>query len=278
MHPPPVSPSPDQTGATSGRLRLGGFDHVYHAWLPEGARTSALVALHGFGTTGYRTFRYAAPGLSRAGVSLYAPDLLGFGGSDQPAGGYSLRQYAALAVAFADALRLERPFLLGHSFGGKVAAATVALHPERFAGLVLVNPGGFSAWARWFPPVAEAPLTRWLFRQGWFRRRVLPRTPLGPVFPDGASIEQFLRWRRSHRALDLDGAGLRAALRHADVPALLVWGDADPILPPSTVGRILRDLPHADVGRLAGAGHAPMKDQPERFAEAVAAFLSTSER
>ena len=249
----PPAPLPDQTGATSGRLVLDGFEHAYHAWLPEPARTacpaldagSALIALHGFGTTGYRTFRYVAPGLGRVGVPLYAPDLLGFGGSAQPADGYSLRRYASLAVAFADALGLERPFLLGHSFGGKVAAATVALHPHRFAGLVLVNPGGFSVLARWMPPVAEAPLTRWLFRQGWFVRHVLPRTPLGPVFPDVASIEQFLRWRRSHRALDLDHAGLRPALRRTDVPILLLWGEDDPILPPSTVRRILRDLPHA---------------------------------
>ena len=278
----PPAPLPDHTRATSGRLVLDGFEHAYHAWLPGPARTacpaldagSALVALHGFGTTGYRTFRYVAPRLGRAGVPLYAPDLLGFGGSARPAEGYSLRQYASLTAAFADALDLERPFLLGHSFGGKVAAATVALYPHRFAGLVLVNPGGFSVLARWMPPVAEAPLTRWLFRQGWFVRHVLPRTPLGPVFPDVASIEQFLRWRRSHRAPRL---GPRrpapGATTDGRPPPSCSGARTTRSCPPPPSATSSATCPHADVRRLAGAGHAPMKDQPERFAEAVAAFL-----
>ena len=257
----------------AGRLRLLGLQHAYHAWLPEAPRTSALVALHGFGVTGYRTFRYVAPQLEEAGILMYAPDLLGFGDSEKPEGGYSLRRYAALTLAFTEALGLERPFLLGHSFGGKVAAATVALHPDRFAGLILVNPGGFSVFAPWLPLVAGAPGVPWLFQQDWFVRRMLPRTPLGPVFPDEASIRQFLRWRHAHRALDLGHAGVRPALRRLTLPVLLIWGEDDPILPRSTVRRLLRDLPHTDVRRIPDAGHAPMKDQPERFAEAVSAFL-----
>ena len=257
----------------AGRLRLLGLQHTYHAWLPKAPRTSALVALHGFGVTGYRTFRHVAPQLEEAGIPMYAPDLLGFGGSEKPESGYSLRRYAALTLAFTEALGLERPFLLGHSFGGKVAAATVAIYPDRFAGLILVNPGGFSVFAPWLPLVADTPGVAWLFRQDWFARRVLPRTPLGSVFPDQANIEQFLRWRYAHRALDLDYAGLRPALRHLTLPTLLVWGDDDPILPRSTVRRLLRDLPHADVRMISDAGHAPMKDQPEAFAEVVSAFL-----
>ena len=260
----------------AGSLCLLGLRHAYHAWLPEAPRTSALVALHGFGVTGYRTFRYIAPQLRGAGVPVYAPDLLGFGGSEKPENGYSLRRYAALTLAFTEALDLERPFLLGHSFGGKVAAATAALYPGRFAGLILVNPGGFSVFAPWLPLVADVPGVAWLFRQDWFARRVLPRTPLGSVFPDQASIRQFLRWCHAHRALDLDHAGLRPALRRLALPTLLIWGDDDPILPRSTVRRLLRGLPHADVRRIPDAGHAPMKDQPDAFAEAVLAFLPRS--
>ena len=257
----------------AGRLRLLGLQHAYHAWLPEVPRTSALVALHGFGVTGYRTFRRVAPQLEEAGLAVYAPDLLGFGGSEKPEKGYSLHQYAALTRSFAETLGLERPFLLGHSFGGKVAAAAVALYPERFGGLILVNPGGFSVLAPWLPLVADAPGVAWLFQQKWFVRRVLPRTPLGSVFPDQASIRQFLRWRGAHRALDLDHAGVRPALRRLRLPTLLLWGNDDPILPASTVRRLLRDLPHADIRRIPDAGHAPTKDQPEAFADAVSAFL-----
>jgi pimeloyl-ACP methyl ester carboxylesterase len=254
-------------------LTLDGHRHGYHWQHPEPARTQPLIALHGFGTTGYRTFRHVAPQLNAAGVPLYAPDLLGFGASDKPPDGYSLGRYAALTRAFARALNLEHPVLVGHSMGGKIAAATVALYPDAFSGLILINPGGFSRYSRLMAPVAEAAWTHWLFRQRWFLQYVLPRTPLGLVLNDIESLQQFYRFRFAHRPLDLDHAGLREPLRHADVPSLVVWGRNDPILPFSTTRRVLRDLRDARLVVIPDAGHAPMKDQPGRTAEAIVDFL-----
>ncbi|RMH70113.1 MAG: alpha/beta hydrolase [Bacteroidetes bacterium] len=254
-------------------LTLHGYEHHVCLWPPASPPAASLLALHGFGTTGYRTFRYIAPRLAEAGLLTLAPDLLGFGASAAPEAGYSLALYARLTAALAREQGLDRPVLAGHSLGGKIAAATVALYPETFRGLVLINPGGFSRYARWLPPIAEARLTHWLFRQDWFLRFVLPRTPLGPVLGSAESLAQFFRLRHAHRALDLDHTGLRARLRATRLPALVVWGEHDPILPRSTLRRILRDLPHARVALIADAGHAPMKDQPDRTAEAIAAFV-----
>jgi pimeloyl-ACP methyl ester carboxylesterase len=256
-----------------GTICLDGFRHRYHVLRPERPRSVPLVALHGFGTTGYRTFRYAAPFFEERGIPLVAPDLLGFGESDKPEGVYSLRRYAALLIDFLDVLDLGKPVLLGHSMGGKIAAAAAALFPERFSGLILVNSGGFSLLGRLMPPLARARWTVRLFRQPWFLRHVLPRTPLGPVFSSPESIDQLARLRCSHYALDLDATGLRPRLRSITLPSLILWGDDDPILPRGTAERILRDLPHARIERLPGAGHAPMKDQPVLFTEAVAAFM-----
>lgn len=254
-------------------LILAGFRHTYDAWLPEQPRTRPIVALHGFGTTGYRTFRYVAPQLCAAGVPFYALDLLGFGRSEKPEGVYSLERYAALLQAFGKALALQQPVLLGHSLGGKVAAAAAVTAPDAFGGLILANPGGFSPLAPLLPTVAGADWVLWLFRQDWFFHHILPRTPLGLIFPDEESRRQLFRLHRSHHALDLHHAGFRPRLRSLSLPTLVLWGEDDPILPPRTVRRILQHLPHARLHLLPGAGHAPMKDNPQEFTQATLSFL-----
>lgn len=244
---------------------------VVHAWGTDD--DDPLIALHGFGVTGARTFRYVAPGFAAAAVRLLAPELPGLGAADAPGTACGLRRYADLVAALADELGLDRPALLGHSLGGKIAAAAAALHPERFGRLVLVAPGGFSRLAPLLPFLAGLADAVDLFERRWFTDHVLPRTPLAAVFPDAASRAALRRLRGAHAALDLDRTGLRPRLARITAPTLVVWGADDPVLPVRTARRVLRDIPHAALSVIPGAGHAPMKDRPAALVETVVSFL-----
>ena len=258
---------------------VAGWRISYHVSRPAVVRTPPVLALHGFGVTSFRTFRYVVEELAARGVPLVAPDLLGFGQSDVPGGDapfvHTFERYARLALGLAHEVGLKRPVLLGHSLGGKLAAAATALHPEAWRGVVLANPGGFSVWERFTPFFGGSPVTRWLLAQRWMTESILPRTPFGAVLRDDEALAQLRRFQHSHAALDLGRAGLWNALRRANLPRLLLWGDDDPILPRSTVARIQRRLPGIAVQHIPGAGHAPMKDQPATFAEAVARFAAS---
>lgn len=253
---------------------VDGRRHHVTCWTPPGATGPPVLALHGFGLTGHRAFRHAAPAFVARGLPLVAPDLLGFGASDRLDGAYSLRRYADALAGLADALALDRPVLLGHSFGGKLAAAAAALHPDRFRGLVLVNSGGFSRYTAVARLFADVPVLYRLLRPRWVRRRLIPRTPLGAVLTGTDAYDQLEDVRPDRSALDLRAAGLHPSLRALHLPTLVVWGTADPLLPRSTVDRIRRLLPAAQVVWLDGAGHAPMKDTPDALADAVAAWAA----
>ena len=74
-----------------------------------------------------------------------AIDLRGHGRSQAPkSGDYAVESLAADIGAAADALRLQRFVLVGHSMGGAAAAAYAGLHPDRVAGLVLIGAPGKS--------------------------------------------------------------------------------------------------------------------------------------
>jgi pimeloyl-ACP methyl ester carboxylesterase len=68
---------------------------------------------------------------------------------------------------------------------------------------------------------------------------------------------------------------LLPGLRRFDHPTLLLWGQHDPHFGPQWAERLRRDLPGAvGIELLARTGHLLMEEQPDRFAEAVLAFLA----
>jgi pimeloyl-ACP methyl ester carboxylesterase len=68
-------------------------------------------------------------------------DLRGHGSSSVPAGAYATTDFMADIAAFIDELGLDRPVLVGHSFGGSVSLAFAAAHPERVRALVMLDSG-----------------------------------------------------------------------------------------------------------------------------------------
>lgn len=74
-------------------------------------------------------------------TDFVAPDLRGRGGSRELPGPSSIGQHAEDLLQLADALDSEKVIVAGHSMGGFVAVAFAAAHPERAAGVVLVDGG-----------------------------------------------------------------------------------------------------------------------------------------
>lgn len=253
----------------SQQVSLLGYRHTVHSF-PSNAERHGLLAIHGFGASG-RSFRYAAPMLTEAGVSIVAPDQLNFGESEKPEDGYSLHLYAQLVLETSAAMGLDRPYLLGHSAGGKIAVVTAALFPDSFAGLILVNSGGFSALARVLL-LADTPLFH-LADTRFFRKRILKRFQIGETVEEPEQWEAFRRFHGQNAALDIDRTGLRPTVQALTMPTLVIWGVKDRMIPRGTVDRIVRDIPHAEVIEMAESGHSPFYDDPETFSQHVVSFL-----
>src|ERR1051326_6767571 len=92
----------------------------YISWGAERTELPSMLLLHGI-TSSAQSWVRVGPALADR-YRVYALDMRGHGDSIKPsAGAYSLRQVADDALAFIDALRLERPVLVGHSWGGATA-------------------------------------------------------------------------------------------------------------------------------------------------------------
>ncbi|MBL7977475.1 MAG: alpha/beta hydrolase [Bacteroidetes Order II. Incertae sedis bacterium] len=253
-----------------GYLSLLGYEHSYY-WTGFPEHSDAVVALHGYGNSG-RSFRYLVPDLNAQNIALFAPDLLGFGQSAKPEGGYSLVQYARLTVAFVDQMHLKTPWLMGHSFGGIVALATAIMFPKVFKGIILVSPGGFHPLTR-FQVLADRRWAYKLMRSQLFKN-ALHASPLGTVFDQDATYQTLLKMYGSHQYLDLDKTGMRKKIANLPLPILLCWGTEDKILPRFVWKRAQKQVPQARFVLIPKAGHALMKDQPKELVHHISSFIA----
>jgi len=114
----------------------------YLSWdLREGG--SPVVLIHGLAYTA-RTWDFVAPQLSDLGWMPLAPDQRGHGLSDEADGEYTFDVIVKDLAAFLEMTNLDKPLLVGHSWGGMVVldyAGRVSTGPRSPAGIVLVDGG-----------------------------------------------------------------------------------------------------------------------------------------
>ena len=184
------------------------------------------------------------------GRPVIAFDLPGFGGSDLPSSP-DVSAYAADIAAGIDALGIERFELVGHSFGGAVAARLAELLPARVTSLVLFAPAGFGrialAEAMTVPgirSVADA-----LVRRSLARRQI------------ALSASAIAAARQATVALVAAGR-TRAAATYA-APVTAVWGTDDHVVRPHHSRHLSNAFPQADVLFVDGMGHHPVQERRE---------------
>ena len=174
-----------------------------------------------------------------------------------------------------DALGLERPVLLGCGLGGWIAAEFAARYPERLERLVLVDAYGLQVDGAL--AADEFALTPPMLR------------PLVFADPDARAAREWLPDaeppERTEQALHARVAAarlawqfpycpkLRGRLARAWVPALIVWGEHDRLVPPAHAHAYAASLPDARVTIIPGAGHYPYLEAPQHFGEQVTRFL-----
>jgi len=166
-----VLPQPESEFVQQRGLRV----HALH-WQPPQASPS-IVLLHGLASNA-RIWELCAPRLAAAGFDTWAIDLRGHGLSGKPKAGYNFPALRRDLDSWLRAHRLQRPLLVGHSWGAYVAVDYASHHTEgagRPRGLVLVDGA--------LREMASAPGASW----------PAVRRDLAPPRLTGLTIEQLLQ-------------------------------------------------------------------------------------
>jgi pimeloyl-ACP methyl ester carboxylesterase len=119
---------------------------------------AGIVLVHGLGSSSH-IWDFVAPILADRSLRVVALDQRGHGQSDQPDTGYEFASVVEDLAGFVDAVGLSGPSVfVGHSWGAPVVLHFAVAHPDRTAGLVLVDGGTGSPGERWSWAEAESRL------------------------------------------------------------------------------------------------------------------------
>jgi haloalkane dehalogenase len=249
----------------------------------------AVVLFHGEPTWSF-LWRTVMPPLLAAGVRCVAPDLPGFGRSDKPTDleWYSYDRHTDATAALLDELDVRDATFVVHDWGGPIGMRIAVEHPERCARLVILDTGLFTgrqrmtdAWLQFRAfvertddlPVSllvrrachtdpgdevaaayDAPFASPESKAG---ARAFPlMLPTDPGMP-GAEAGQ--------RVFEAMGADTR--------PKLVLWADADPVLPLALGRRFADAIGAGEPEVVHDAGHFLQEDAGARVGARIAAWL-----
>jgi haloalkane dehalogenase len=264
-------------------------------YLDEGSGP-ALLMVHGNPTWSFMYRKVVSA--FRGGFRCLAPDHLGMGLSERPAGGRrDLAGRAADLGEFIDRVVPEGPVrILAHDWGGPVALSWAVRHPERVASVCLMNTGlripqGYSLPWRLACFQRFGRLGTFMARDlGLFARGLLKAgtvRPLPPAAAQGlaapysrrelrdavAGFVSDIPWRPDHPS--------RAYLAETDSlfepslsgkPFLLAWGMQDFVFTPLFLYDIKRRIPRARTLALQRSGHYLLEDEPAKILRALTRF------
>lgn len=245
-----------------------------------------IVMLHGGPGSDHATFRPYMSFLADHAQVLYL-DHRGHGRSDDTGpGGWNLRQWANDVVGFLDALDLERPMVLGASFGGFVAQAFATAHPDRVSRLALVSTAPRSdaalsaqMFARLGGPEAGAVARCFLAGNADvaedYMRLCLPHYSVGELDLEGLGRSIDTPAVREHffgREGEWHQVDFRPVLPRIACPTLVLHGALDPVLPQALAREMHAAIPNAQLHVVEQAGHG-WGDQPDEWQRVLTGFL-----
>ena len=251
------------------------------AYEPAGADPDTLLTLvfsHGAGGTHLNWVHQVAAFAGEYRVVLW--DHRGFGRSSNRSGLASPHTASDDLEAVLNAFNIDRAWIIAQSMGGWGALGLATTRPERVHGLVLADTcaglqapdtvsrlnqfiNEFTA-ARSTPTFLNSPAVAASFAVRNLRGAVLYHM-IGAAFPSNYP-DVFTDIRDTTIADD--------ALRNLTTPTLAITGEEDRVFPPGDVRAALQRLPNVEFTTIAGAGHSPYFEQPDRFNDVVQRYVS----
>ena len=213
--------------------------------------------------------------LAKKGYKVIVPDLPGFGKSATPLTAWGINNYTNFIFKFVKEVELEKFFLLGHSFGGRISVKFAMSYPEMLKALILCDSAGIRP-----KPGLKTMLIFWLARLGSaiFTPKHLVR------FKD--SVRNFfyiiIRHRDYEKAkgvmketikkvLDED---LMLDLSEIKKKTLIIWGAVDKMVPLKYAHIFKEKIKDSELEVIPKIGHSPHIEAPRKLAEIILNFLS----
>ena len=234
-------------------------------------RGTPLVLLHGWGTDS-RSFAGIIPVLASS-FSVYALDFSGFGNSPPPAKAWSVHDYADLVREFLAELLIEKPIIIGHSFGGRIGICLGAQDIPRK--MILTGSAGIVPKRKpiYYIRVYSYKAAKVLFSLPPLRRRresALALWQKRTASSDYNNAQGVMR----ETFVKVVNKDLQYLMPDIKCPTLLLWGEQDTETPLAYGQKMEKLISGSGLAVIKGAGHYAFLDAPSQFLRITDSFLT----
>lgn len=239
----------------------------------DSAQGKAVLVLHGWGGSS-DSWKAVQVQLAQHGYRVIVPDLPGFGKTLAPRSVWGLQEYLSFVHEFAEKLSLRSFFLIGHSFGGRIAVKFAAQYPDLLYGLVLADSAGIpgrpnfkTKLIRRFVKIGKIVLSPRIF--SWMRE--LAKGLLYTLLrnSDYAKAKGIMR----ETMKEILKENISSSLPSIKTPTFIIWGEKDRMTPLENAYVFQKNIPNAQLKVFPGVGHSPHLKIPEECASVIADFF-----
>lgn len=231
-----------------------------------------ILVLHGWGV-GSESWVGVAELMAKEGYRVIVPDMPGFGKSAVPEKPWTVDDYVEWVKDFADKLEMDGFILIGHSFGGQVAAKFCAICPKKVDKLVLCA----AAVVRKPRLGSRQILAKYLAKT----KIIFQNIPFG-IYPVLRKIVYRIAGTRDYAQLqgvmaqtflNVVGESVIESAKRIKTPTLIVWGDKDRETPTEDAREINNAIAGSRLEIIPDAGHKLHRTHAQILAEKIINFL-----
>jgi pimeloyl-ACP methyl ester carboxylesterase len=229
-----------------------------------------VFLLHGWGCNG-EIFKSIQEVLATA-YTTYSFDFPGFGASDEPTAVWGVEEYTRMVEQFAKDNGIERPALMGHSFGGRVSI--VYASRNAVSRVVLVDAAGIKPKRpfKYYWKVYTFKTLKWLCNT------FLPKAKAQAIIDKrrkGAGSSDYNNASPMMRAIlsKVVNEDLKHLMPSIKAPTLLFWGNLDTATPLSDAKTMEKLIPDAGLVVAHGTSHFSFLENPGLFTAVIKNFF-----
>lgn len=256
-------------GVTEEKILINGLE-VNFKIAGEG---KPLLILHGWGASSNSWIKVQEL-LAPQGYKVIVPDFPGFGKSKTPSKPWGVGDYSNFVLNLAKKFGLQNFFLLGHSFGGRIATKFAVSYPNRITRLILCDSAGIKQkwglkekFAFQLAKLGNAIFTPKLLRR--FKDRARNLFYIFLRHKDYAKADGSMK-ETIKKIFEED---LLPDLSQIKIPALIIWGKNDKLVPVKHAYIFKEKIKNSKLEILPKIGHSPHLEIPEKLTEIIVQFL-----
>jgi pimeloyl-ACP methyl ester carboxylesterase len=244
--------------------------------------SDSILILHGWAGSS-KSWSKTKEILENQGFKVFVPDLPGFGVEKEPPFPWSISDYVDWVKKYCEKISqingefIEPFFLLGHSFGGRIAIKFAMKYPEKLKGLILVASAGITP-----RPKMKITFFTFISKVG----NLIFSLPILEIFREpirklvyiltNARDYYFLQGKVMKETFKKTiEENLTPYLSQIKMPTLIIWGDKDAMVPISDAYKMNKEISNSTLKIIPGGKHALNYQFPQKLAEIISNFLKS---